>query len=100
MIHIVDKYYFTADDTQYILYEKGEREKIDIKTKKPTGVIAPYCTTLGYYLTLEYLLKALSRKILKEKIQNKEITSWKETVQTVQDLYEQEKELLSSLHNL
>ena len=100
MIHIVDKYYFTADDTQYILYEKGEREKIDIKTKKSTGIIAPYSITLGYYSTLENLLKAMSRKILREKIQNDEIATWKETVQAVQDLYEQEKELLSSLHSL
>lgn len=100
MVHIVDKFYFSADEVQYILYEKGEREKIDIKTKKPTGVIASYTITLGYYSTIEIMLKALSRKILREKIQNDEITTWKETVQAVQDLYEQEKELLSSLHSL
>ena len=28
---ISDSYYFTADDNQYILYEYGKREKIDIK---------------------------------------------------------------------
>lgn len=100
MIHIVDKFYFSADDTQHILYEKGEREKIDIKTKKPTGVIAPYTTTLGYYSTIESMLKALSRKILREKIHNKEITTWQDTLQAIQDLYEQEKKLLSSLHSL
>lgn len=100
MVHIVDKFYFLADEVQYILYEKGEREKIDIKTKKPTGIIAPYTITLGYYSTIEIMLKALSRKILRDKIHNDEITTWKETVQAVQDLYEQEKELLSSLHSL
>lgn len=100
MVHIVDKFYFSADEVQYILYEKGEREKIDIKTKKPTGIIAPYTITLGYYSTIEIMLKALSRKILRDKIHNDEITTWKETVQAVQDLYEQEKKLLSSLHSL
>ena len=100
MVHIVDKFYFSADEVQYILYEKGEREKIDIKTKKPTGIIAPYTITLGYYSTIEIMLKALSRKILRDKIHNDEITTWEGTVKEIQDLYEQEKKLLSSLHSL
>ena len=38
-IKITDNFYFTADSDQYILMECGEREKIDRKTRKPTGEI-------------------------------------------------------------
>ena len=39
MIPLVEDYYFSADENQYILYRCGKRDKIDIKTKKSTGEI-------------------------------------------------------------
>ena len=57
MIKLTDKYYMTADSNQYILIEKGQRDKIDLKTKKPTGEIIDYEEQLCFCSTLSGLIK-------------------------------------------
>ena len=42
MIPLVEDYYFSADENQYILYRCGKRNKIDIKTKKSTGEVIDF----------------------------------------------------------
>lgn len=73
MIHIIDKYYYEFDESQYVLYECGERNKIDIKTKKPTDELKEYQDCLGYYTSLEGML-------------NKVIKSWGNSVANAQNI--------------
>ena len=56
MIPLVEDYYFSADENQYILYRCGKRNKIDIKTKKATGEIIDFTEAVGFYTTLSVSL--------------------------------------------
>lgn len=74
-IKITGKYYFAADSDQYVLLECGERDKINIKTKKPTGEIAKYEDILGYYSSLDALIRGCRRIIIREKVKDGSLAS-------------------------
>ncbi len=67
-IKITDNFYFTADSDQYILVECSEREKIDRKTRKPTGEIGQYEDILGYYSSIEVLIRGCRKIMVREKV--------------------------------
>ena len=56
-ISLGEGYYFTADDEQYILYRIGRRNKIDRRTRKELDELIDVEETLGYYQTLQCLIK-------------------------------------------
>lgn len=56
-VSLGEGYYFTADDEQYILYRIGRRNKIDRKTRKELDELIDVEETLGYYQTLQCLIK-------------------------------------------
>lgn len=58
MIKIIDNYYYDVDGTQYTLYYKGSRNKIDIKTKKATDEIIEFTDTVGYFTSIKTMVKA------------------------------------------
>lgn len=88
MIKLADKYYMTADSNQYILIEKGQRAKIDLKTKKPTDAIMDYEEQLGFYPTLSGLIKGCLTYAGKEKAATDEFQSLKELIDYLSDLKE------------
>lgn len=45
MVKITDGYFFEVDGKQFTLYAKEKREKIDFKTRKPTGEIIDLAKT-------------------------------------------------------
>nr|DAH62406.1 MAG TPA: protein of unknown function (DUF5405) [Caudoviricetes sp.] len=67
-IKITDNFYFTADSDQYILIECGKRKKIDRKTRKPTGEIIDYEDTIGYYSSIEALVRGCRKIMVREKV--------------------------------
>lgn len=88
MIPLVEDYYFSADENQYILYRCGKRDKIDNKTKKSTGEIIDFTETAGFYTTLSSMLKSCVRECNMRKIQNSEIKSLKDCIDYVESVYE------------
>ena len=88
MIPLVEDYYFSADENQYILYRCGKRDKIDIKTKKSTGEIIDFTEAVGFYTTLSAMLKGCVRECNMRKIQNGEINSLKDCVDYMESVYE------------
>ena len=88
MIKLADKYYMTADSNQYILIEKGQRDKIDLKTKKPTGEIIDYEEQLCFCSTLSGLIKNCLIYAGREKAATDEFQSLKELIEYLSDLEE------------
>ena len=88
MIKLADKYYMTADSNQYILIGKGQRAKIDLKTKKPIDKIIDYEDQLGFYSTLSGLIKGCLIYVGKEKAATDEFQSLKELIDYLSDLEE------------
>lgn len=88
MIKLADKYYMTADSNQYILIEKGQRDKIDLKTKKPTGEIIDYEEQLCFCSTLSGLIKNCLIYAGREKAATDEFQSLKELIDHLSDLEE------------
>ncbi len=88
MIKLTDKYYMTADSNQYILIEKGQRAKIDLKTKKPTGEIIDYEEQLCFCATLSGLIKGCLTYAGREKAATDEFQSLKELIDYLSDLEE------------
>ena len=88
MIKLADKYYMTADSNQYILIEKGQRDKIDLKTKKPTGELIDYEEQLCFGSTLSGLIKNCLIYAGREKAATDEFQSLKELIDYLSDLEE------------
>ena len=88
MIKLTDKYYMTADGNQYILLERGERSKIDIKTKKPTSEIIEYEEQIGFYGSIAGVIKGCLSCIGKEKASSDEFQSLKDLIDYLSDIEE------------
>ena len=88
MIKLTDKYYMTADSNEYILIEKGQRDKIDLKTKKPTGEIIDCEEQLCFCSTLSGLIKNCLIYAGREKAATDEFQSLKELIDYLSDLEE------------
>lgn len=85
LIHIADGYYYAIEDNQYTLYFCGERDKIDIVTKKSTGERIEYKECVGYYFTLENMLRSVIKEWSNEKAKSFEVTTIKEHLDVLQD---------------
>nr|DAQ68719.1 MAG TPA: protein of unknown function (DUF5405) [Caudoviricetes sp.] len=96
-IRISDSYYFTADENEYILYECGRREKIDRKTRKGTGEIIDYETVIGYYTTLESLVRGCRQDAVRKKIRDNQLTSINEIIDYLNEINKKLSEMLSKL---
>lgn len=96
-IHIGGSLYFTADTMNYILYECGEREKIDIRTKKPTGEMTEYETILGYYGDIGAMVRGARNYTLRKKIIGGELRDIEAVVDEISRLIAWEDEVLGRL---
>ena len=72
-IRLTDGLFMKADSMQYMLTVKGEREKIDIRTKKGTGEMTEYETIVGYYGTIDACIKGARNYVVRKKIASGEI---------------------------
>lgn len=74
MVNIIDGYSFDHDGTQYTLYKSGSRNKIDPKTRKPTGDILEYTDTIGYYSSITAMLQTVLKLATHDACSNAEVT--------------------------
>ena len=86
-IKLIDNYYFTADDNQYILMECGTRNKIDRMTRKVTDEIIEYEDILGYYSTLSLLIKACVTYYNRKAVKSGQVSSLTEAVEQIESVY-------------
>lgn len=68
MVTIIDGWYFTIDEHQYILIHQYMREKLDFKTRKPTGEMVEKCEEVGYFKTVMAMLRRLAEILVREKM--------------------------------
>lgn len=94
MVKICDNLYFRAEPTQYILVECGKREKIDKVTRKPTGEMGDYETVIGYYVSLENLVKGCKSYALKKKIIDDDLQTLGEILAAMHKIDDEISELL------
>lgn len=87
MIPLVEDYYFTCDDKQYILFQCGKRNKIDIKTKKPTDEMIDFTDIVGYYDKLSTMLKACVRHYNLRQVQSGNVHTLNDCIKQVEELY-------------
>ena len=99
-ITISDHYFFIADEYQYILYNCCEREKIDVKTKNPTGEIGYYENVVGYYSTIDSLVKGCKGHALRTKILNGELKTIDDVLKESQKMLNKLKEILSKVEGI
>lgn len=59
MIKIIDGYGFTHDRSCYALYEIGEHEGMDMKTREKTGEKKEHAYPIGYYSTVTAMANGL-----------------------------------------
>lgn len=96
-IKITDNFYFTADSNQYILIRCGEREKINIKTKKPTGEMVKYEEGMGYFSSIESLIRGCRKIIVKEKVLNGDLTTIDNILDYMNTINDELEKLLSKV---
>lgn len=98
-IKITDNFYFTADSDQYILIECGKREKIDRKTRKPTGEIMDYEDTIGYYSSIEALIRGCRKIMVREKVSDGSLDTIDDIVGYMNNINDRLDEILSKIEN-
>ncbi len=94
MIPLVDGYYFSCDDYNYVLYLRGTRKKIDIKTKKPTGEMIEFTDVVGFYSDLLSLVKGCVRYCNRDKIRSGQLTTLQECVKDMNEMYSKIEKLV------
>ena len=98
-IKITDNFYFTADSDQYILVECGEREKIDRKTRKPTGEIGQYEDIIGYYSSIEALIRGCRKIMVREKVSEGSLTTIDDIIDYMNNINDRLDNILSKVED-
>ena len=75
MVKITDEYYYTVDsgNRSFALYSVEVREKLIQRTKQKSGEVGEVKTVLGYFNSLDKVVKTVADDILARKCNNGEI---------------------------
>lgn len=92
MVKITDGYFFEVDGKQFTLYAREKREKIDFKTRKPTGEIIEADRFIGYYMSASAMLIAAADDALAKECANGQI-------ETIHEYLERYREIVNDLRN-
>ena len=93
MIKIIDGWFYSVDDNEYILLHEYEYEGINWHTREKTGETKRKFVERGYFTSLSAMLEKLVVLIAKEKIYNGEIT-------TIQQHIEQLRKIKDELESI
>jgi hypothetical protein len=77
---IIDGWSFTADENQYILVHTYMKPKVDFKTRKPTGEMVEKREEVGYFKTVEAMLRRLTEILVRDKAGERQIETIKDYV--------------------
>lgn len=86
-INLIDNYYFTADEKQYILVERGNKLKLSFGTKEPTGETTNYTTICGYYSSITSMIEACIKTVNLKSIRNGKISTLTECISQLNENY-------------
>lgn len=89
MVKINDEYFVDFDQYNMILVHYEIRNKIDIKTKKPTSERKECYTQIGFYKKTSELIQGLVRDATKRKNSVDEFSTLHEMIKYQNELYEQ-----------
>lgn len=92
MVKITNGYFFETDRKQFTLYAREKREKIDFKTRKPTGEIIEADRFIGYYTNISAMLIAAADDALAKECADGQI-------ETIHDYLERYREIVNDLRN-
>lgn len=92
-ITITDGWSFAADENQYILIHTYLKERMDFKTRKPTGEMVEKREEVGYFKTVTAMLRRLAEILVREKIADGQI-------QTVRDYIDELERVEKKLHEV
>ena len=73
MIDIIDGWSFNIDEHQYVLVHTYIKERIDFKTRKGTGEMVEKSEEVGYFSTVEAMLRRLAEILVREKMADGQI---------------------------
>lgn len=92
-ITITDGWSFTADENQYILIHQYMREKLDFKTRKPTGEVIEKREEVGYFKTVTAMLRRLAEILVREKIAEGKIQTIREYISELERIEKRLREM-------
>lgn len=92
-VKIIDGWSFEVDENQYILIHEYMREKLDFKTRKPTGEMIEKQEEVGYFKTVTAMLRRLAEIFAKEKVADGQI-------QTIRDYIDELERIEKKLHEM
>lgn len=93
MVDIIDGWSFKVDEYQYTLVHTYTREKLDFKTRKPTGEMTEKSEDVGYFATVVGMLRKLAEILVKEKVADGQI-------QTISDYIDELERIEKMLHKM
>lgn len=95
-IPLIKDYYFSADDNQYILYQKSICNKIDFYTKKVLDEMVESIDIIGYYTSISGLMQSCIINLNRNSIADGDIKTLKECIEQINNTYEELKSILEA----
>ena len=86
IINISGNYGFKTAPYGYVLCRYGRKEKIDFKTKAPTGEWTDFCDEIGYFCDLGKLCERAAQLISAREADNDEIETLAEYLQIYNEI--------------
>ncbi len=80
MIDIIDGWSFNIDEHQYVLVHTYIKERINFKTRKGTGEMVEKSEEVGYFTTVEAMLRRLAEILVRDKVGEGQIETIKDYV--------------------
>lgn len=90
---IMDGWSFTADENQYILVHTFIREKVDFKTRKPTGEMVEKREEVGYFKTVTGMLRRLAEILVREKMADGQIQTIRDYIDELERIEKKLREM-------
>lgn len=93
MVTIIDGWHFTIDEHQYILIHQYMREKLDFKTRKPTGEMVEKREEVGYFQTVTAMLRRLAEILVREKMAEGQIQTIRDYIDELERIEKKLREM-------
>ena len=89
MIKITDEYYYQIEENQFTLIHKYMKKKgVFGKNQVESDELVEKTEEIGYFISLQYMLRRLAQILIKEKYDKGEINSLREHIDALTELEE------------
>lgn len=93
MIDIIDGWSFNIDEHQYVLVHTYIKERIDFKTRKGTGEMVEKSEEVGYFSTVEAMLRRLAEILVREKMAEGQIQTIRDYIDELERIEKKLREM-------